>query len=182
MIIERKTGFSGIAPITIYDKKGREFYSKKRSTNPDGRVYFNLPAGVYITNNALRKLRRPITYVCPPLPKIEYKRPLPKLQVIVEPNPRKCTVFFETGIIKLDPEYANKPLPNLLHILFHELGHFQYVTEWKCDVFSCFLMLKFGMNPSQCLKKMVHNLGATRETLERVEKNHNFLKRVKMIF
>jgi hypothetical protein len=139
-----------------------------------------LPAGKYNTSNKLSALPKPLNYVHKKLPKPERNFPIPNLRVVVKPNPHKCTIYFKTGIIELDPEMAKLPRPNLMHILFHETGHFLYKTEWKCDVFSCAKMLKFGYNPSQCLKVLMHNLSSNKEeTLNRAEKNYEFLKSVK---
>jgi len=181
MIISQITGFSGLAPIKIYDGKNRIFYNKNRSNNRDGIVYFNLPPGRYFTDNELKRLPRPIKYKCPLLPKPERLLNIPQLKIIVEKNPRKCSIYFATGIIKIDPEYAAKPLPQLMHILFHEIGHFLYATEYKCDLFSCYNMLKYGFNPSQCLKVMLHNLSSNKqESLKRSVINAHYLKSVKI--
>ena len=177
--VDKITGFQGIAPIIIKDAKGRDFYIKQNSKYRDGSVCFNLPRGQYSTSNDLLRLPRPIRYNCPKLPIPERHLALPELRIEIKPNPHKCTVYFKTGRIVLDPSMAEMPRPNLQHILFHELGHFLYKTEWKCDMFSCYNMLKFGYNPSQCLKVMMHNLSSNKmETVKRAERNANYLKRV----
>ena len=181
MKLSQITGFSGLAPITIYDAKGRIFYNKNSSVNRDGNVYFNLPPGEYFTSNELKRLSAPIKYKCPILPRPERLLNIPQLKIIVESNPRKCSIYFATGIIKIDPEYAAKPLPQIMHILFHEIGHFLYHTEYKCDLFSCRNMLKYGFNPSQCLKVMLHNLSSNKkESLRRSVINADYLKSVKL--
>lgn len=182
MIVEKISGFRAKAPIRIYDAKDRLFYCKENSISSDKSVHFNLPAGEYRSERIPKRLRGPIRYILPKLPKPEYKRPLPELKIILENNPRKCSVYFATGIIKLDPKFADQPLPNITHILFHELGHFLYISEWKCDLFSCHNMLKLGFNPSQCLKVMLHNLSSDKaQTVERASKNLNYLKSVRWL-
>lgn len=180
MNLSQITGFRGKAPIIIKDSVGRNFYVKTKSNKPDGFVYFNLPAGKYITDNVLTKLRRPIVYKVGDLPKPERSKKIPELNIIVAPNPRKCTIYFDSGRIVLDPSMAKLARPNLLHIFFHEVAHYFYITEWKCDLFSCVQMLKRGYNPSQCLKVMMHNLSSSKQqTLERTTRNYKFLKNVK---
>jgi len=181
MKLTRITGFSGRVPITIFDAKGRVFYNKVKSRNSGGIIYFNLPPGRYSTDNELQILPRPIKYKCPKLPKPERILNIPELKIVVEPNPRKCSIYFATGLIKIDPEYAARPLPQLMHILFHEIGHFLYKTEYKCDLFSCNNMLKYGFNPSQCLKVMLHNLSSNKlESVKRSAINAEYLKNVKL--
>jgi hypothetical protein len=34
--------------------------------------------------------------------------------------------------------------------MFHELGHYFYSDEKKCDLFAAIQMMKRGFNPSQC--------------------------------
>lgn len=180
VVTNRVAGFCGKAPIKIYDNKNRPFYIKERSVLPSGRVYFNLPTGKYITENTLEKLHRPIHYKLPPLPIQEWQKKIPKITIKVEPNPHKCSVFYDTGIIILDPSFAKQTKPSLLHILFHEIGHFLYKTEWKCDIFSSAQMLKRGYNPSQCTKIVVHNLSGNKQsTVERAERNMKFLSQYK---
>lgn len=178
--VNKITGFHAIAPVSIYDKKGREFYIKNESSLPDVGVFFNLPRGEYLTDNKLRELPIPVRYDCPPLPDFEKVRKVPKIKIIIKPNPHKCSVYYNTGKIIIDPTFANQALPKLKHILYHEIGHFRYKTEYKCDMFSCREMLKNGFNPSQCIKVMLHNLSSDKAaTLERTTKNLEYLEKVK---
>lgn len=173
------TGFRGPLPLEITDHHGRAFYIKNRSSNGSKFVHFNLPAGKYNSSVPITTLRRPIKYLCGKLPIAERILDIPELNVHIEENPHKCTVYFKTGDIIMDPSMAVLPKPNLLHILFHEIAHFYYKTEWKCDMFACKQMLKIGYNPSQCLKVMIHNLSSNKkETVFRATKNLNYLKNV----
>ena len=173
------TGFRGQLPLVITDNYDRPFYIKKIGDSGNRFVHFNLPPGRYNSSRELTRLPRPIKYRCKKLPTAERLLDIPELNITVQENPHKCTVYFKTGDIVIDPSMAALAKPNLLHILFHELGHFYYKTEWKCDIFACNQMLKIGYNPSQCLKVIIHNLSSNKaETVKRATKGLNYLKSV----
>ncbi len=173
------TGFRGKLPLEITDNHGRPFYIKGIGNNGNEFVHFNLPPGRYNCSANLTRLSRPIRYRCKKLPFAERVLDIPELNITVQENPHKCTVFFNTGDIIIDPSMASLAKPNLLHILFHELGHFYYKTEWKCDIFACRQILKIGYNPSQCLKVIIHNLSSNKaETIKRATIGMKYLKSV----
>jgi len=176
MNVTEISGFVSFGPVEILDHKGRKFFCR----NGNGQYSFNLPPGIYSVTGNVSRLENPIKYFFPKLPIPERRLRVPELKVEVEPNPHKCTVYFKTGRIVLDPEMAELSKVNLLHILFHEAGHFLYKTEWKCDVFAAYLMLNRGFNPSQCLKVLMHNLSSSNEeTVKRGNRLLYYLKRVK---
>lgn len=176
IVVDKITGFSATTPLEIRDGKGRIFYTKETG----GNITFNMPPGIYVSNKQLNRLPSPLRYVHGKLPKPERVLEIPKFNIIIAPNPNKCTVYFATGDIVMDPKMKELPRPNIQHILFHELGHFKYHTEWKCDLFSCVNMLKIGYNPSQCVKVMIHNLGNNRnDTVVRAGKVFDFMQSIK---
>ena len=84
------------------------------------------------------------------MPKFEKNIPIKDITVIVQENKHKCSIDVKTGNIYIDPQFDTNPCMKA-SILGHELGHFYYATEWKCDVFSAWQMLQKGYNPSQCM-------------------------------
>ena len=140
-------------------------------------VSFNLPKGNYETENRLIKTE-PIIYKTPELPTPERNIKAPDdLKIIVSTNPNKCSVAKQKGLIILDPSLLKEPKPFLHFILFHEVGHYDYETEWKCDVFAAKKMLELGYNPSQCLYAQYVSLSEKQN--DRKEKLFNFLKQTK---
>lgn len=132
------------------EPRTKPFYYK--SNEAGEKVYFNLPKGKYETENNL--LRAPkVIYELPELPEPERNLKAPKtpLRVIVSENPNKCSVDKKKGLIIIDRTLLSDPLPYLHFILFHEIGHYEYKTEYKCDLFSAVEMIKQGYNPSQVL-------------------------------
>ena len=96
----------------------------------------------------------------------------------VAPNRNKCSVDIETGLIILDPDKEKEwTKPFLNFVIFHELGHVHYFTEWKCDLHSIAKMLEFGFNPSQCLYSSYLCLSESQQA--RKDKAEKFLNQVK---
>lgn len=133
--------------VRIFDEKGRLYYYKlaERAT------YLNIRQGNYFTECKVQRTK-PIEYVCPPLPKPEKpsKNVFPDIELEIDRNPNKASVNIGTGHIKLDPMFLEKPLPFITFVLFHELSHNKYFTEWKCDINAAHEMLQRGYNPTQC--------------------------------
>lgn len=150
--ISEKSGFfcgDEVVRICTTSPRLKTFYLKQ---NPKRELYFNLPEGEYTTDNDLEQLERPLTYHTPELPEPERNVKEPKeLTIIIEANPNKCSVAKKKGLIIIDPQLTKEPKPFLTFILFHEIGHYDYKTEWKCDLFSAKKMLEKGYNPSQCM-------------------------------
>jgi hypothetical protein len=172
--IETITGFSSDSPVLIWEDKGgkRPFYQFPNETE------FNLPRGIYYTENKLKTLKKPLKYLCPKLPEREKNIKIPvKNFLFFTENPNKCSVMKkENGtFIYMDNRFKTYPRPMKVFILFHELGHYLYYSEDFCDIFSADLMLKKGYNPSQCYHSSHHNL----ENLERKKTLFNFLQDVR---
>lgn len=151
MIIDEKKGFSTTdKKIRIFDVNGKPFYFFDRTKGE--KTCFNMPKGEFTTDNNLTELKNPVTYKIKKLPTIERRRKLPEhFKFIGTKNPNKCSVFLNKGIIIFDKEFIKKQIkPSLVFIGLHELGHFFYENESKCDHFATYQMLKLGYNPSQC--------------------------------
>ena len=174
--------------LKIYDSNHRPFYFKKNLKN---KFFFNLPKGIYFTENNISELKEPIRYDYGLIPKRSVK-PLPsKFTLIVERNPHKCSIDTLSGKIFIDPSINNLPKFIKDFIICHELAHF-YVTvkhdkdkygsiiydsvgEGKCDLLANKWMLRRGYNPSQ-----IHLAsGLTLNDCKRKSKTTNFNKNVK---
>ena len=147
---EKITGFKcADRVIIIRDSKGLPFYTFK---NVSGKtVWFNLPKGLYETDNTLTRTL-PRKYHLPNLPKRERNYKLPeRIKYVYAPNKNKCSIFFNAKPITvvMDNSFKSKPKPFRVFIRLHEIAHFFYSTEWKCDLFACKMMAKLGYNPSQ---------------------------------
>ena len=151
--LDKINGFSCNAEyIEVFDNVGKSFYSFPNDKLE--RITFNLPAGLYSTACDLNPLNKPLIYECPKLPMYEKRGKFPDdFFTEVMPNPNKCSVDIKTGLIILDPQREIEwEKPYLQFVIFHELGHVFYYTEWKCDLLSIKKMCEeFGFNPSQCL-------------------------------
>ena len=151
LFVKDKKGFSTTdKKIRIFDVNGKPFYFFDRTRGKATK--FNLPPGKYETENIINELPAPVKYRIKPMPKAERYRKLPeKFKFIGADNPNKCSVFLNKGIIVFDKEFVKQQIkPSLVFIGLHELGHFFYESEHKCDHFAAFQMLKLGYNPSQC--------------------------------
>ena len=134
--------------IRIFDAKGRLYYYRLA----DGGNSFNLRCGKYYTDSKIVSLPQPLQYITPTVPEPEKpsKDNFPDITLDIYENPNKASVNIKTGYIRLDPKFLDKPLPFITFVLFHEISHNKYFTEWKCDVNSANEMLKRGYNPTQC--------------------------------
>lgn len=137
--------------ILIYTVNPRlkPFYFKK---NPYcEKVIFNLPIGIYETENAVSRVK-PLVYYPPKLPQPE-RRTIPpkKLTIFVGENPNKCSINRHNGKILIDDRLTFMPLPFIHFILFHELGHYFYKSEYKADIYAAAEMLNIGYNPTQVM-------------------------------
>ena len=170
LTVLRPSGFKTSGDVRVYDLEGRPFYF----FNSSGPVHFNLPKGKYRIENSLTPaaFRR---YKLPNLPKYERNLPLPKKFVIkYGDNPNTCSVFLKEGFILADNSLKELPTPARTFIYFHELGHYFYTSEEKCDLFAAREMLKRGFNPSHVAESPRITL---RSSPDRVANCLNYAKR-----
>lgn len=174
------TGFyTNDKSITVFE---RGFIPMYRYENPDGlKIRFNLPSGIFQTYNNLKQMEEPVKYKLPYLAAKErnYQTP-PNLTIVFQPNPNKCSVYLDKGLIVMDNVYRDYPSYMVKYILFHEIGHYWYGgngerSEKKCDTFAAYHMLKRGYNPSQV--KLANGLTINSE-FRKAACSH-FLKKVK---
>lgn len=93
-------------------------------------------------------------------------------------------IYTDKHTIVLNPKFYNYSVEVRLFILLHELGHFYYKTEWKCDTYAAYHFLKFGCNPSEAFMSLAGVLheknsdGTTNERNEhRIENIFNLLSK-----
>ncbi len=163
--------------IRIYDNNFKEFYFYDVPAYREKQI-FNLPKGIYHTNNRLKPLKKPLVYPSLPLLPPDKKYPVPITNIVFKLGNTGQKGFIsispEKGIaqIVLDKEILYKyPRYVTDFILGHELGHIKYKYEDLCDRFSNVLLLKMGYNPSQINKAIAYTLN--NKTFEGRHRNFN---------
>lgn len=167
--VEKPLTFLALSDIIVTDNRG-VFYACEKDK------IFNLPKGIYTIKGVVKEFNYKPNKL-PVLPKSERNEIslndlLDKLKVSFAYNPAKASINIYTGEIVIDSE-LNKKLstPEFMFIYLHELGHLYYKTEWKCDMYAMYQMLKKGFNYSQC-KFSINQL---LKPSNRTEQNNNFL-------
>jgi hypothetical protein len=72
-------------------------------------------------------------------------------------------IYTDLNTIVVNHKFFNYPIETRFFILLHELGHFYYSTEWKCDQFAAHHFLKIGFNPSQAFESLAGVLHETKQ-------------------
>jgi hypothetical protein len=177
-IVKEKSGFSTFDKVVkISDNNGMLFYFKE---NRNGKLVFNLPKGIYNTDNNLFKSKF-VKHKIYNLPSPNSIKKLPKkFKILYINNPHKCSVNNRTHTIYFDNSFRNVPKPIKMYILLHEVGHYFYSgqgqkSEIYCDLFSANEMLKIGFNPSQIKWAQSGTLSNSETSLERKDKVYNHL-------
>lgn len=170
--LNKPASFIGNCPI-IYDDRGL-FYAK------DGNVIFNLPAGNYDIYSA-EYHGKPIRYRQPlqPFPerfRLKFKEPEIVVTSEIEGKPfGKAAICVSDDEIFFNSSARGLDTVSIMCLLMHELGHYHYHTEWKCDQFAFFKMLNSGYNPSQF--KVFCDLLST-YSVDRMERAIKYLEKV----
>lgn len=138
--------------LNIYDNRGILFYSSDFVSNFGGKFY--LPKGEFSSNHFIKQISGSLKQPKILLPKREhfYNHDFNKFKIIFGENKHKCSIFHDDKIILFDNSFLNKPKYIIDFILFHEMGHNYYETEYKADLYSVAKMLKDGYNISQIIK------------------------------
>jgi len=157
--------------LVVKDKDKRTIYLA-----PAGKV-FNLPivGKVYIKGKYKRLPSKIITAV-----KLKYYKPEKNVdfkgiqRIVFSKNPNKCSIDVSSGTLIFDTDFFKKlNVAQLYFILSHEIGHYFYYTEKKCDAFASAVMLLLGFNPSQVI-------AASHSTLiDEFRKNENLAQLLK---
>jgi hypothetical protein len=85
----------------------------------------------------------------PPLPAPDRKKIFGIHEIKVDNKSNSpARIYTDKGIITLNPRFFYYPGEIKLFILLHELGHFYYTEEWKCDMYAAYHYLQMGCNRS----------------------------------
>lgn len=85
--------------------------------------------------------------------------------------------YSKKGLIQFNPEWKQYPFPVRFFVLLHEIGHFFYETESKCDFFAAKKFLEMGYNPSTAYYSLTRVLNLNNsEAIKRINKLFNTLK------
>lgn len=157
---------------------GRIYYHR-RFNKPCKNAQFNIPdKGIYqlsITGKVLKIDVMPIVYSKKNinLPTIQKntketlgKYTIKKLRGFVSSpamiSTKEKKIFLNEAFFEL-PIYAQK------FIMFHELGHRYYYSEFACDLYATKMMLKKGYNESSCVNSLSGVLKRTPFNISRVQ-------------
>lgn len=164
--LEKKTGFMSSMPFEIREDNGNIFYSSDFTDNiANGRsVKFNVPYGEYQYTGNLVKLDFPVSTKSIVLPSKQRNIAGGRYDIIFEPNPNKCTIYYDLKLIVFDTSFRTRPMYEKYGIYFHELGHHWYKDESKADLYAVKKMLDYGFNPSQVA--LVFSNGLTQDKSE----------------
>jgi hypothetical protein len=131
----------------IYDVRGL-FLKYIKSVN------FNLPAGTYtIKSGIVSALEKPVVYPLPVLPITEKHLDLSNTNINEIKNSsitKKACIDVANHDYYINPSWEKTlTTPQLVFCQNHEIGHFFYATQEKCDQWAEYYMLEEGFNPSQ---------------------------------
>lgn len=148
--------YSSDSPIRILDDKKKLFFYHPNST---GEITFNLPVGIYYTDNELtqRNFKPYVAFIKPE----NYISPT-EFKIIIGKNEHKATISINNRTILLDKSIAKHDYkPCVVFVLLHELYHtviggnvvhdnkIIFNAEQSCDDFATNYMLSHGYNPTQ---------------------------------
>lgn len=159
--VKQKTGFRNITgnPIVLLDQRGMIFYDTR---DLQKRVWeFNLPEGIYyIHMGKFSQIEKPVNFPLIPLPKPEreFKVDPTKFKLSFGDNPYTGTIDWDKKTIMLDNELKTHPMPDIVFVFYHELGHQYYTTEEFCDAYASNCMIEAGYNPSQIGEGIIYTL------------------------
>ena len=96
--------------------------------------------------------------------------------IIKNPNYEgRARMYKETGEIQTGQGFDGLNEQIQEFILLHEIGHFYYSTEWKCDLYALMQFLKKGYNQSQAFIALEKVLSHSAENSDRINKIKNQL-------
>ena len=195
VLLSKITGFACRDRVICIKQRGDNKTLYFQDNPEEIEMTFNLPPGKWTTKNKLRKLKRPLVYICPPLAEPELKREIKPFKFRVDKNPNKVTISFafkNFADIKCDPEIWNQSIPAFVFVMMHEHGHYYYGgkdkdkdpvgynrSETNCDIFACNKMLQNGFNPSQCIWGINLCLSDAEPAKERKQNVLNWVNQVK---
>lgn len=88
-------------------------------------------------------------------------------------------IYSALGVIVLNPKFDTYANEIKLFILLHEVGHFYYKTEWKCDMYAAYHFINtFNCNPTQAFESLAGVLHDTKPDGTPHEINNDRIKRI----
>lgn len=171
--IKSKTGFfCKDKPVLIFDEEGKVFYNY----TPTGGT-FNLPRGRYYTDCRLTKLKEPLNYKIPKLPKRDRLINENGISLNFQKNENTASIYLDSKKIVIDTSAAASfDRVQMTFVLLHEIGHLRYESEQKCDLYATREMLKAGFNPSQIFIAAAGTLKKNKTNISRCEAILNTVK------
>lgn len=147
-----------------------DFYVKKSPGK------FNLTPGTWtIKAGTIQKLKNPVSFRIPKLPKPARNFKPANISFFVGDNPHKASIFPHSGLMIFDREIMKKKPAIIAFIFYHELGHLKYKKEENADLYSVTRMLKRGYNPTQILQAASEAL--SKNSFLRIKEIFNKLKK-----
>ena len=149
--IKNKTCFfSKSKDFVIYDSRGVLFYSPTFVNKFGG--YFTLPKGDYFVEGKIIQVKKKINdhrkIKLKPFER-DLKHDWGSFKILFELNPNKATINHKDKTITFDHSFKTQPLYIIFFVLFHEMGHNYYESEYGADMYAVKQMLKAGFTPSQ---------------------------------
>lgn len=144
---------------------------------------FNLPKGNYFfADTLIYDIKKPYIYTTPDLPKPD-RNDIANPNVSVSINKDfldKARIYIKEHRMNISNSInASSSLINCF-VRAHEIGHYRYSDEWKCDVFSAYVMLGCGYNPSQILIAQRCTIRNSEGNKIRFKEVTNFLSKCKI--
>ena len=148
LTVQNKIGIRALGDCAIKCSHLKPFLSLKKGQRA------NLPKGKYFVNGGI-EVCKPLTFVIPEFPKKEREIIPDTIEYSFNKDPNKATNRFTPlkGSINIDP-FIMYDLPAFCKrfVYLHEIAHYYFTTESKCDKTAVIMMLKGGYMPSQILK------------------------------
>lgn len=113
------------------------------------------------------------------LPEPERNKQFGILKVTVDSlSNSPARIYTDKKIIVLNPKFFNYSAEVKIFILLHELGHYYYATEWKCDQYAAHHFLKMGCNPSQAFESLAGVLHTEDANGNAIKQNNDRINRI----
>lgn len=166
--------------FTVTDCNGDVYFFKHLNESTD--VYsFNLPL-----ENWYNVSPEPECYWLEPLKKMVRKMwlkfpdriPKHELQIVYNPSLNTLACCYQDDcVIEVSDQYYKLPFYARVFILYHEIGHLYYDSEFDADKFADYHYMNDGFNPSSALYAKTKYLGNTDEESDRIGDSYsNILK------
>ena len=89
-------------------------------------------------------------------------------------------IFTDSGLIEIGERFYKYPPPLRMFILFHEFGHFYYITESLADLYALKMYLMLGYNESNAFYALSKILHPNEQNNERITKLFETIKNTKL--